>query len=353
MGFFFTFKPQKFDLWSVHHLEYPGYYSRMPKKIIPLSASFILFVSLVGQKFLRLDLFTLSQASPIQASIVEGANLQPLVPIDRLLRVELIEKSLVPESTIKDDDMSDVKAYCMLEEKVPSIPLGGDVKIVHGKYGNYPDELGLFIWVYSSQCPANTYSIVNINYKDELASVIDCRDSSLSELAAHSAVQWSIDDVVAIEGLYDFAISGPGYFLVYCPSEGFHLTREGEFHWSRGFLENREGCFLWHNGDVSNPLGGPVFLDEVSDKLEPDGCFKNSKQCVAMLDLKDPMVKQFQYVDPTHFFVTIEGDLKKSTRSQIYSNARERLDDPERGPTGIRKWESIESLKFPIDCKNY
>ncbi|OFZ12151.1 MAG: hypothetical protein A2Z20_01495 [Bdellovibrionales bacterium RBG_16_40_8] len=317
--------------------------------------TFILAI-LWRQKTLQLNFLSKSQAESIEVkSSHKISNHLNTLNLSSSPRYTLEQSAVQIEPTTSSPNlktMSDRDVYCLIEKTTPYIPLGGEVKIVHGEYNEYPNGLGVYAWIYSSQCPTETYSIVRIDSKNKVETAIDCKNTSFEELVAESGLQWNVDEVMGLAGQYNFAISGPGQFLVYCPNLGFHLSREGQFHFSNGLLEDSHGCFLWQNGDNINPQGGPITLENDSDELNNEGCFKNSGQCVAILDFKDQLVKQFQYVGPDLFSVEIDGDLKQTTRSRIFSNALERLDDPERGSTGIQKWESIENMKFPINCGN-
>jgi flagellar basal body rod protein FlgG len=149
---------------------------------------------------------------------------------------------------------------------------------------------------------------------------------------------------------FNFALLGSGQFLVMCPNSGFQLTRRGHFTQHGGLLRDDQGCFLWHNGDELNPQGGPITIEASDDKLDEQGCFVNSKQCIAQIDLQDQIIKNVNFKDAKNLQIDFEGDLKKTTRSAILSNTLEQLDTKLRGPTGIPSWDYVDNLEFPIDC---
>ena len=317
------------------------------KRYLIFSAAIVLFLLIYTEK---ISIYLIPKSEAVAFNI-KGYNNKFIVSKNTAL-TKKVEKNYPAESpqTNQKKEFTKNDMYCLIQKKTPEITLTGDVKIEFNSYGPYPDGLGQYAWIYSSDCPEDKHSLVKINKEGHVEVAIDCKDATLEQLSSEEGIQWTISETVAEPGQYNFAINGPGQFLVYCPIEGFHLTRRGQFTLHEGLLGDVHGCFLWQNGDEINPKGGPVTLIDPDDQLNDDGCFKNSKQCVAMMDFKDPAVQDFKYKDSTLFSVNFEGDLKKTTRSQILTNSLEDLDNPERGLTGISKWAFIPSLEFSINC---
>jgi len=138
----------------------------------------------------------------------------------------------------------DERVFCMLKSATTKITLGGDVKIV--SRGPYPPDDKILAWVYSSQCPDNFYSVVKINKAGEVETEIDCHETTLEELSKESSLQWNVDEHAAELDSFNFAISGHGQFLVYCPEEKkFFLTRRGHFEFNEGLLQDVHGYHTW------------------------------------------------------------------------------------------------------------
>ena len=304
---------------------------------------FLIAYYTLQSKRIELDVFGKVEASPKKN--VDFKNSKENV----LLDVSNISKSKIAH-VFKKRVLSKKEIYFLISKK-SSITMSGDIKIQSGHYGLLPDGLGTYAFVRSSQCPDNKYSIVRIDKNGVIESELDCQFASIEDIITRSGVtQWNIDKKEPKVGEYNFALLGPGQFLVLCPHSGFQLTRRGHFILQAGLLRDDQGCFLYHNGDKLNPQGGPITLNNSQDELQKNGCFENSKQCIAQIDLQDPIIQNITYKNAKNLLVNFEGNLKNTTRSSVLSNALEQLDTNLRGPTGIGNWDYIESLDFPINC---
>lgn len=317
----------------------------MRKKTIAI----LFFLVIIGYFFKKSKYIELSVIGKTEAHIDKNSKSK----IDKLNASEQIHKvsKLKMTDSSKTSELSPREVYCLVSKKT-SITLSGDIKIQSGHYGNYPNGFGTYAFVRSSQCPDNKYSIVKIDKNGDVEKELDCQFASIEEIVVQSGVtQWNLEKKEPKIGEYNFALLGPGQFLVLCPTSGFQLTRRGHFVSHEGLLRDDQGCFLWHNGDRLKPNGGPITLGATQDKLNKNGCFEKSKQCIAQIDLSDPIIKNITYKDAKNLLVDFDGDLKKTTRSEVLSNALEQLDTVFRGPTGIGNWDYVESLEFPISCE--
>ncbi|MBC7457863.1 MAG: hypothetical protein H7235_06265 [Bdellovibrionaceae bacterium] len=251
----------------------------------------------------------------------------------------------------KKSNLSIIEIYCLLS-KNSSITLSGDIKIQSGHYGEYPNGMGTYVYVRSSQCPDDKYSVLRIDKNNHIESQLDCQYANFEDiLKTIDTPVWPIVKKEIIDGEYNFALLGPSQFLTYCPPTGFQLTRRGHFIFDKGMLRNDLGCFLWNNGDELN-AHGPVVLANTKDSINASGCFINAKQCIAQLDFTDSVVQKIRFRDSNNIEIDFYGDLKNNTtRSVVQSDAVEQLDTYRRGPTGILNWDYVESLQFPIKCE--
>lgn len=110
-------------------------------------------------------------------------------------------------------------------------------------------------------------------------------------------------------------------------------------------LADENGCFAFNTNKQ------PVVLPSTNQALDDEGCFKDSEQCLAMLNPSDSMIKNAEYISSTLLAIELgEDDFKKNPRSYVYDNSLEDVKNPERGATGIGDWEYAESFRKPETC---
>lgn len=301
---------------------------------------FLLFaLLLIRSKIVRVDPISTSRAGT--ASKTE-ATLQAKRELADAKASTAPSQIISTASGATSNDPQLEKIFCAIQEKAPYVPLSGDVKIqFHG---------GKYAAVFSSGCPLDTYSVVTLGETaEDFRVVVDCRDATMETLVKLADVQWSINDRIAPAGELNFAIAGPGNFLVYCPGEGFVLTRRGHFRYDDGNLLSDDGCYLWRAPDEANPGGGLLTLPSANEVLIGD-CFAGSDQCIANIELTDPGVTALNYIDPTHMAVNFESLPAIGGRALIFNDSLEDLDNDHRGHTGLHRWDYTPSLKFPISC---
>jgi hypothetical protein len=307
---------------------------------IVIATLLLLAIVLVKSKTVRVDPISASKAASSKSSgpTMAAKKAPPAAPVGALS-----ESAAGAMQALNGNDPEIERIYCLIQQKAQFLPTSGDVKIQVPR--------GKFAALYSSACPHDTYSIVELGQTTEQFRVmVDCRDATMETLMKLSESQWEIKDQESRPGEFNFAIAGPGNFLVYCPGEGFVLTRRGHFRYSHGKLENDDGCYLWRAADAENPGGAILTLPSPSEVLIGD-CFAGSDQCVANVELTDPGITGMTYIDVDHISVSFEGLPAAGGRALIFSDALEDLDHRDRGHTGLIRWDSVPSLKFPITCK--
>jgi len=239
---------------------------------------------------------------------------------------------------------------CKLKSARTNIPMQGNIQIFVARmtpfFGNDADNVA---WVKSDSCPSGTYSIIHFSDDGRVSQEIDCRSTSLTEIATMSGEQGNIDDVPPKKGETNLAISGNGYFVLSCPSGDLILTRDGKFRQGpEGNLVNQDGCNLlnqngssFHNFDINS-----------------SGCNLNG-DCVATIDPSFDEVYGLEYLNNYSFYAEDVGQLAESItkkgekilRPSFFVNALEDVHNSERGLTGV-SWSNHPHLNLDdIECQ--
>lgn len=289
----------------------------------------------------------------------EFADIAPTAP-----RLPAQKKSVIAKDPPKELSEEE-RILCILKSLNLNIPLVRDIRIqgrlkeFDSKGPNY--RISNFVaWVYSSDCPIDTYSVVqgskvetgleSPKEKWQTDKVIDCRDTNLGELVMNSGQQGDIKESQNnYEDEYNFAIKGDGSFLLRCEDGGTYMTRKGDFVTSDlGFLMTKSGCY------VLNPYQRPIFIGaakraEFSTKTN---CFTSTWQCLAVVKNTESAIKGYEYADKLHLRVELDpySYIGISSDSEILEDSLEDLDPHDRAATGIFSWDNIKEVQMPANC---
>ncbi len=239
---------------------------------------------------------------------------------------------------------------CKLKSARTNVPIQGDVQIFVARmspfFGNDADNVA---WIKSDSCPSGTYSIIHFSDDGRVSQEIDCRSTSLTEIATMSGEQGNIGDAPPKNGETSLAVSGNGYFVLSCPSRGLILTRDGKFRQGpEGDMVNKDGCALLNQDGLS--------FHNVD--LNDSGCNTNG-DCVATIDPSFDEVYGLQYLNNYSFLAEDVGQLTESVtkkgnkflRPKFFVNALEDVHNPERGLTSV-SWSNHPRLNLnDIECQ--
>jgi len=240
---------------------------------------------------------------------------------------------------------------CKLRHTRTRIPMQGEVQVfVTRKTLDFDKSAKNIAWVKSESCPIGTHSIVHFNDDGEVFREIDCRFSSLTEIAALSGEQANIVPTPPGENEKNLAVSGPGYFVLSCPNGRLLLTRDGQFQKElEGQLANKDGCTLLSQA-------GEPLLDSAIDHT---GC-TSAGACVALIDPSMDDVDGLEHIGNQSFYVedfvqpkeSVTKVGSKASRPWILVDALEDVYNPARGPAGVA-WINHPHVDINrINCDN-
>lgn len=262
---------------------------------------------------------------------------------------KLPASSFLSEEKIDTADSIKKDLLCKFKSVRTNVPLDGDVQIfISPMIPSSEGNANNVAWVKSNTCPEGTYSIVHFSDDGRVLQEMDCRSSTLTEIAVMSGEQADVNDVPARADEVNLAISGPGYFLLRCPSGNLTLTRDGKFQKATpSGLMNKDGCHLLNqDGD---PFQGP--------NVNPSGCHSNG-ECVATVDPSFDDVEGLEYLNNYSFQAKGVGQMRESVtkigtkilRPSFFTNALEDIHNSERGLTSV-SWSNHPKINLnSIEC---
>ena len=236
---------------------------------------------------------------------------------------------------------------CKLKSAHTNVPTQGDIQVFVTQsspyFGNDTDNVA---WIKSDTCPSGTYSIIHFTNEGRVSKEIDCRTTSLTEIATMSGEQGNIKEAPPKNNEATIALSGNGYFVLNCPNKGLLLTRDGSFKkTNEGHLTNQEGCALL------NQNGNPFQNFDINES----GCNKN-QECIATTDPSIDEVQGLKYLNNHSFTAedinpsTDSVTKTKPSRPYFFKNAREDIHNPERGLTSVA-WSNHPYVNLNnLDC---
>ncbi|WP_413576191.1 hypothetical protein ACLVWU_17550 [Bdellovibrio sp. HCB290] len=304
----------------------------------------ILALTIAGlffQKKIEVDVST------AKASSVDGiSESKPIPKTAPTVRTSKIPTAKSQGSSL-DPENKDL--LCKLKLARTNVPMQGNVQVFVNSmtpfFGNDVDNVA---WIKSDSCPKGTYSIIHFSNDGRVSQEVDCRSSSLTEIATMSGEQGNIDDTSPKAGETSLAVVGNGYFVLRCPSRGLILTRDGKFQQGPdGNLVNRDGCtLLSQNGSSFQNID-----------INHSGCNSNG-DCVGTIDPAFDDVYGLEYLNNYSFYaedvgqltesVTKKGD--KNLRPSFFVNALEDVHNPERGLTSV-SWSKHPHVNLnDIEC---
>jgi hypothetical protein len=250
----------------------------------------------------------------------------------------------------KQINLDPQKAFCDLKKK-SEVPLNGELRI-----RTLPtDDGGRMIYIYSSECPRDHYSLVKILPSGEAKTISDCRKNSTTELALQGSMQSPVLDLPPEEGELNLALSGPGLFLAWC-DEGFRAVRQGKFQISEdGMVTTEEGCFVWSRPNELGSTGEPLFLDPEDKEIFFDGCTKGNR-CLAILDPTKIGPQGPELIGSQEFALNqfslknLFQQLNTTEFTYVFENALEDLNNPDLSITGAEKIDLWEAIPSALDC---
>lgn len=297
--------------------------------------------------------------STAKASSIDGAS--KFQPVPKMALIVLkgsvnteeapknkITRTLDSQKTPFEPEKKDL--LCQLKMARTNVPMHDDVQVFITSmtpfFGNDADNVA---WIKSDVCPSGTYSIIHFSNDGKVSQEIDCRNASLTEIAAMSGEQGNIDEVPPKAGETNLAVSGNGYFVLSCPSGGLILTREGKFQQApEGTLVNSDGCTLLSQNESSFR----------SSDIDRSGC-NSEGDCVATIDPAFDEVYGLEYLSNYSFAAENVGQLSESItkkgdkilRPSFFANALENVHNSERGLTSV-SWSNHPYVNFDdLDCQ--
>lgn len=316
--------------------------------LLLITTGFLLFF----QRKIEVDVATAKASDLVGASTWVRSVRSPLVSDMTSKQFDNAKSgkvSAVSESEKNTFDPEEKDLLCKLKAARTNIPLQGDVQVVVNKmtpfFGTKAENVA---WVKSDSCPEEMYSIVHFSDDGSVAREIDCRNATLTEIAALSGEQGNIKDAPHKKGETNLAVVGNGYFVLSCPGGQWFLTRDGTFQQENGHLVDKNGCMLL------SQQGRPFQNFEINE----DGC-SSQGECVATVDPAGDDVSGLDYVNNYSFLVEDIGQLAQSItktgskmlRPNFYVDALEDIHNPERGATSV-SWGYRPRVNLSeIDCR--
>jgi preprotein translocase subunit YajC len=227
--------------------------------------------------------------------------------------------------TTPEDEMKLEAAYCRLLNANAGIPLTGKIKILSNIYQSDGEgKPGFWAWVQSSDCPPQTFSIVDLDLAGHVKKVVDCRHTSREEIITGAGIQAQIIEVPQGPTEFKVAIRWAGFFVLDCES-GLFLSRSGNFKVVEGQIRANNCFVLDQNG---------VHFDAKGEDIDERGCTPHGT-CLDRLTLRakgDPF--RYPVID-----------------RQVVPRALENFNDPRVGPLGP-DWDQYPELKVPECLKH-
>jgi len=240
-----------------------------------------------------------------------------------------------PNLTQEQEDI-----LCKFKNLRTNVPHRGELQVFAIKMTlKSPSDMNI-VWIKSSECPEDYYSIVHFSDKGQTSLEISCTQTTPTEIARFSGEQGEIDEVSSSGNAVNLAISGNGYFTLRCPNGSLYLTREGKFFKNKvGNLINAESCTLLNEEGAKFES----FYDMDSKGCSDDG------QCIGTLDPTFDDIAGLQYINSYSFSATSAWPTKSP--ATFFSNALERLNEQGRGLTSVN-WENHPRVDLSeLDCE--
>lgn len=239
---------------------------------------------------------------------------------------------------------------CEFKKFGSAVPHQGKVRVHAAKFS--APYSGNSIWIKSSECPKDKFSILFFSDDGHISKEINCLDTTLTELMKFSGEQADVDYTPIDSSSVNLAISGPGYFVLRCPDDSLLITRAGNFKKDISkHLSNQKGCILL-NENGQSLVASKIFG-------EKNGCSPEG-DCIAIYEPGRDKIQGLEYLN-SYSFTAKSGIMPsqsitkvgpKEFRPYFLINSLERLSDPKRGATGISWSEHAELDLNDIDCPN-
>jgi hypothetical protein len=203
-------------------------------------------------------------------------------------------------------------------------------------------DSSLKVWMHSQECPAGTFSQVELDRDGQILSSNDCRDKKRED-AFLGGLQGNI--VSTFGGEEDFnlnlAISGDGLFVAQCENETLYVRR-GDFSLNAdGTVTTRLGCVVLNK--EATPLRAEPHME-----WDEQGCNLNG-DCVAIVLPKQGMFE----VQNRDTFLAL-GDPMESLMDKPYvmAHSLEDTENPENGILGP-DFPRLPVFEKPRSCANH
>jgi hypothetical protein len=316
----------------------PRWSSSAISKILKKKNAFlivILFLALIA--FFSKKPSTLNKVDHVDIKVVRSSI--PTQKVDRII----FEKN-----SPKNDISEKMTILCEFKKLGSSLPHSGKIKVRAMK--SSPPYSGNILWIKSSECPKDKFSILFFSDEGHISKEINCLDTTFTELRRFSGEQADVDRVAKETHYINIAISGPGYFVLQCPDEKLLITREGRFKKVSGFhLSDENNCLLL------NENGRTMTASEITDGDK--GC-STEGDCVAIYDPGHDDISELEYKN-SYSFTATKGILPsqsitkigpKAYRPYLLLNSLELVHDNQRGEIGIN-WKGIPVIDLDeINC---